>query len=320
MKRVTLLVLFAKVTCLAGVADKNAAVVLKETQEPKTSISLGLGYFQATADEIVYGGASAAGELSHLIWKTEDALTLEVGIRHALNARLDVYANFTTALVDQGSMTDYDWLGSGARWTDRSVHGDTELDGYYRVDAGLELKLRERGNWAFSALGGFRYIDISWTARGGSYVYSTDADDGLFRDDRGSFPSGEMGISYQQKIPGIYLGPQAEWTSGRVSLKASAIGGVTVEASDRDRHWQREHLFVEEFDSQVFFEVSVAFKYAITRSWSFFLDGRYDQYELMKGSVRFADLSTGENEFYPGDAAGARFGSWQLRTGLELRF
>jgi outer membrane protease len=320
MNRTLLLLLFTTATSLGGVADKNAAMVQVETKEPKTTLSLGLGYFQATADEIVYGGSAAGGELSHLIWKTEDALTLEASVRYSLSARLDVYAHFTTALVDQGDMTNYDWLGSGTRWTDRSLHGDTELDSYYRLDAGLELAVLERGSLAISALGGFRYIDISWTARGGSFVYSTDPDGGLFRDDRGSFPSGEMGISYRQKIPGLYLGPQAEWTSGRVKVKAAVLGGVTVGATDRDYHWMRNIRFDGEFDAQVFFEASVALKYQLTRSWSYFLEGRYEQYELMKGSLQITELSSGETEFFSGDPAGARFGSWQIRTGLELRF
>ena len=320
MKQIIIIALLTAGTCFGGADDKNVAVMQMEIKELKTSFSLGFGYFQATADEIVYGGSSESGELSHLVWKTQDALTVEGGFRHSLNACLDTYADFTTALVDQGQMVDDDWLGSGTQWTDRSIHNDTELDAYCRIDAGVEWTFLERESSAYSALFGFRYIDIAWTARGGSYVYSTDPDGGLFRNERGSFPSDEKGISYQQKIPGLYLGPQAEWTSGRVNLRAAAIGGVTIGASDSDQHWAQNTQFEEKFDSQVFFELSLALRYQLTKSLSYFIDGRYEQYELMKGSIQFTDLSTGESETYNGDAAGAQFGSWQIQMGLEVSF
>ena len=98
MKQIIIIALLTGGPCFGGVDDKNVAVMQMEIKELKTSFSLGFGYFQATADEIVYGGSSESGELSHLVWKTQEALTVEGGFRHSLNACLDTYADFTTAL------------------------------------------------------------------------------------------------------------------------------------------------------------------------------------------------------------------------------
>ena len=91
-------------------------------------------------------------------------------------------------------------------------------------------------------------------------------------------------------------------------------------ATDRDRHWNRNILFDESFDSQVFFGIQAGLSYSLTSTLRLFADARYDHYELMKGSMRLTDLSTDRVETIPGDAAGASFGSLQFRTGLELRF
>ena len=311
---------------LGAVAEKapdavaSASVWSVLPRNSHVHFSLSMGYLQATANEIVLGGASGDGELSRLIWDTEHALTVDGGVRYDWGPRLSLHADFSTALIDEGHMVDYDWLGSTPRWTERSLHPDTDLDSYYRVDVGASWAFLKGARYSLAALTGFRYIDISWTARGGSYVYSTDPDFGLFRDDRGSFPRGENGISYRQKIPGFYLGPDCRWNSGRLEAMTTMIIGVTVGATDRDRHWNRNLLFDESFDSQVFFGFQVGLSYALTSSLRLFLDARYDHYELMKGSMRVTDLSTSRVQTLPGDAAAASFGSWQCRTGVELRF
>jgi outer membrane protease len=300
-------------------AVPDAALSL-QPRPTRTHFALSLGHLQASAHEVVFGGASNDGEWSHLIWDTEHALTVDAGIRHEWGPRLSLHAEFSTALVDEGHMVDYDWLGSTPQWTDRSIHPDTSLDAYYRLDVGASWAFFKGERFSLAALTGFRYIDISWTARGGSYVYSTDPSFGLFRDDEGDFPKGEKGISYRQKIPGFYSGPDWKWNAGKLAVTTSAIVGVTVGATDRDRHWNRNVLFDESFDPQIFFGIQAGMSYALTSTLRLFADARYDHYELMKGTMRVTDLSSHRVETIPGDAAGASFGSWQFRTGLELRF
>jgi omptin len=300
-------------------ANSGEPIQISDSQK-KLSASIGTGYLQARAHELVYPGPSADGELSRLIWDTEHALTIHAGLRYEFAPAVDFFADLTTALADTGHMVDYDWLGDGQDWTDRSTHPDTRLDHYYRLDLGVDWTWLQRGEWALSALAGFRYTDIAWTARGGEFVYSTDPTAGLFRDDLGSFPPGEPGISYRQKLPGVYLGPQAEWTRGRFSFRGGAVAGLTFSASDRDHHWDRDLLFVEEFDSRGFFEVSLGMTCSLGKNASLYADLRHDRYQLMKGSTWLRDSSTGTIETYPDGSAGARFESWQVRAGLQIRF
>lgn len=303
---------------MAGEIPADAVQVAE--REPATAFTAGFGYLQARAHELVYGGASPEGELSRLIWDTEHALLAHIGLRHTVEPRLDLFVDFSTALADQGHLVDYDWLGSGAEWTDRSRHPDTGLDHYFHLDAGADWSLLDWGGLSLSARGGFRLVDVSWTARGGDYVYSSAPDEGGFRDERGTFPAGEAGISYRQKLPGLYLGPQATWETGRLTWRAGALAGLTLGPSDRDHHWDRNLLFVEDFDSRGFFEVSLGVSYALHDTAELYLEGIHERYQLMKGSIWQRDTATGATEFYGGDSAGARFESWQFRTGIEIRF
>ena len=160
---------------LGALAEAVPEAALSVQPRPtRTHFALSLGHLQASAHEVVFGGASNDGEWSHLIWDTEHALTVDAGIRHEWGPRLSLHAEFSTALVDEGHMVDYDWLGSTPQWTDRSIHPDTSLDAYYRLDVGASWAFFKGERFSLAALTGFRYIDISWTARGGSYVYSTD--------------------------------------------------------------------------------------------------------------------------------------------------
>lgn len=304
----------------AGEASVEAAAHLEPAGDPRLSLTTGIGYLQATADEIVYGGPSRDGELSHLIWDVEHAAIWHVEGRLKATPDLDLFARFATHLDADGYLVDYDWLGTGDDWTDRSLHDDTALDHYFQTDAGAAWTFHESEALSLAAQFGFRYTDISFTARGGDFVYSTDPTGGLFRDDRGSFPAGEPGISYRQQWPGLYLGPEATWARDRFSVKAGGLAGIALSPSDRDHHWDRNLLFVEDFESRGFFGAHLALTQALTDSVSLNLEALYEYWQLAKGSTRVTDTATGEVEIYSGEAAGARLESWQLRLGVSVAF
>ena len=176
--------LFALNVRSEGVTDP----AIELTPRPKrTHLTFSLGHLQASGHEVVFGGASNDGEWSHLIWDTEHALTVDAGIRHEWGPRLSLHADFSTALVDDGQMVDYDWLGPTAQWTDQSIHPDTSLDAYYRLDVAASWTFFKREHFALAALAGFRYIDTSWTARGGAFFFLTHPHFGLFWDDERGF-------------------------------------------------------------------------------------------------------------------------------------
>ncbi len=122
VSRFTLLTVAAAVAIGSFQVSSHAGepIQISDSQK-KLSASIGTGYLQAQAHELVYPGPSADGELSRLIWDTEHALTIQAGLRYEFAPAIDLFADFTTALADTGHMVDYDWLGDGRDWTDRSV-------------------------------------------------------------------------------------------------------------------------------------------------------------------------------------------------------
>jgi outer membrane protease len=298
----------------------DAMNVIVEPTSKKSLLTFGVGHLQASANEVVYGGPGPGdGKLSELNWKTEHAVTLQIGVTRNLLPRIDLFANGTYGYEANSDMVDTDWLGFDANWTDRSRHPDTSLEHYFQGEVGLSWLAWDRGPWQLFLRGGFRYTDIAWAAHGGSYVYST-FPPFTFRDQQGDFPNGALGIAYRQKIPGVFLGPQFSCALGRLTLRGGGLAGMSISPSDRDRHWAAGSIFVEEFDQQVFFGGNVGLDYKLENALTLFFEGVYDKFPLMKGSSQFTDLATGETQLEGGAAAGASLETWQIRGGVRLPF
>ena len=80
-------------------------------------------------------------------------------------------------------------------------------------------------------IAGFRWYNVSWTAAGGSYIYSSG---GGFRNDVGSFAAGTTVINYEQWMKTPFLGLGGTMDFGRWSIDGSVIGSLWGQGSDRD--------------------------------------------------------------------------------------
>ncbi|RNF35156.1 omptin family outer membrane protease [Paracoccus methylarcula] len=179
-----------------------------------------LGYGRITANELVYSGAGDE-RLSHLIWEANTPVA-------TLNARFDLGNAWVLSgqaifsVNGRADMTDFDWLAPFAKgtsdhqWTDRSRHPDSQLDHYLDLElaAGRDFDLNEATR--VNLHGGLKYTWVEWHARGGSYIYSENG----FRDARGSFPDGEVGISYKQQRRTVFAGARSFGNKGTGGCRA----------------------------------------------------------------------------------------------------
>lgn len=279
------------------------------------TISGSIGAAMLQADEYVFNPDGSKG--SHLIWESDGVpvATFEAEWR-APETRWALLGSLTLGLTRDSYMEDYDWFDPDRDWTHRSRHPDTDLDRYVALDVGLRYDLLRREEGALGLLGGFRYTDVKWTARGGDYLYTNQA----FRDTAGSFPDGEKGISYHQMLPALYLGPTGSLEVQGVTLSASVVGGVSFSARAVDDHWMRDLQFHDDFEPAPYLGVKARADYPIATAVSLFVSTDYERYFEAKASTTINDTVTGESEYIPGDAAGGSFEALRVNAGLSLRF
>lgn len=248
-----------------------------------------IGIMSLQANEYVYSGNYT---VSHLIWDTM-APVLRGSISIDVIDRLSVGAEGSIAALGRSYMEDYDWLAGDdtfANWTDRSQHPDTRLDHYWTgaVSLGYEVVRAEDASVRLRA--GLKYTDVKWNAYGGSYIYSVSG----FRDSAGSFPAGTPGISYQQQFPEVFVGVDGEQTyANNLRVGAMLRGGLTVQASATDDHWQRNLRFVDSLDIAATVAAGVDVGYKISDMAEIVVAARYEQIFQQRGTTRTYDQTTG---------------------------
>lgn len=287
--------------------------LLSESGDFALAGSIGIAMLEA--NEYVYGPDGET--VSQLIWDSDGVAVATFEAEWRVMPRLTLLGSLGLGLDGSGYMEDYDWLVEGTDdWSDRSRHTDTPLQRYVALDIGARYDVLLREDSRLGVLGGVRYTDVKWTSYGGDFLYSSEG----FRDSAGHFESGEKGISYRQMLPALYLGPSGALEAWGLTFSASAVGGVSFEASDQDNHWQRDLYFEEDFGPAPYMSLQARAAWPIAPGAALFLGTRYERHFLMKGSSSMTDTTTGETQVTGGDAAGASFEALQVNAGLTLRF
>lgn len=284
------------------------------------TLRAGIGLATLAANEYFYGFDGT--RLSRLDWRT-DALPLarfEAEWRGA--PAWVVTGAFELALPRDGYLEDYDWLVPGRDWSHRS-RSVTTLDRYFALDFGLRWEALRRERWMLGLAGGVRYSEVRWTDSGGDFVYSSGniiTGPGGFRDLVFSEPPGEKGISYEQRMPALYLGPAARLPLGPGSLSASAVGGFSFAFETRDDHWQRRLTWEREMSPAPYLALAGRLDWPLGAGASLFLGGRYERFFEARGSMTITDHATGDFFVMPQEISGATFQSARVDAGFSVRF
>ncbi|QND62000.1 omptin family outer membrane protease [Mesorhizobium huakuii] len=277
----------------------------------------GVGYTWLKGNELFYD--DEGNVVSKLIWET-DAPVLTTSLKAEVWNNWTISANAVFGFPGNSHMEDYDWSDlapsfAEGDWSHRSIHPDTDLVHYINFDiaAGRDFAINDATT--INLHGGFKYTNVKWNAFGGPYTYSKYA----FRDSVGNFPDRQLGSSYEQRYPGLFLGAEAATTLGNWTLSGLLRSGFTVDASDVDHHWVRGLRFEADLDTVPFISVGAKTGYQMTDRASFFLAGNFDKYFHEKGDRAVYDIATGKRgteEF----VAGIDFYALTLSASFKLTF
>ncbi len=207
-------------------------------EEYQFDIRLQTGYISGTAHEIVYAGTWVDNYLSELIWKIDKLYMAGLGAsvqQKWLAFHADVWFK---AADGEGTMDDYDWLFNGPGWSDWSHHEDTSISNSFILDLNFELMIPRLStdNFVTSVILGYKHETYEWQARGGSYIYSTNPG---WRDAIGTFPAGQLGITYSQAYYTPYIGFGLRGRIGKFEIGGRVTGTTFAQVEAQDNHHLR---------------------------------------------------------------------------------
>lgn len=274
------------------------------------------GLLSAQAHEIVYWPAGSKDKLSELTWTTTGLFMISGGISlhpvdwFKLNADIQFKAG-----SGSNEMDDYDWAYVGREWSDWSHHSDVEVTEGRIFDINTEFIFYQQQKIAVSCLLGYRQDNWEWEARGGKFVYSVDS----FRDYRGLFTPGELGITYEQTFDVPYLGVGFQVDLDPVRLNGRLIGSFLSSASDKDHHHIRNLYYERDFDYGNMISLDINGSYFFTNNLALMARFQFCNYFRTEGDTTITNLSTGTKTVY-NDIAGIDNQTSMFSLGLVFSF
>lgn len=256
--------------------------------------------------------------VSKLVWDTK-ALAM-IGISGALHFQEKYTLNLEywfSANKSNTKLTDYDWLAygyTGDNWTDRSISKDTDVSNAYSFDINAEFSTFKVSTTTLSTLIGYRQDSATRKAYGGEYIYS----DENFRDTAGSFPDGELGISYQQTWKSPYLGFKTDTQiTNSFSLNTKIIYSPFSKVKTLDRHYMRNLVGTSTHDKTTMYAANIGLNYKATESLSLGLNYMYQKYKTTTGDLKWNE--EGEIE-YINDYVSADLKTSLVSISLDYKF
>ncbi len=301
----TLVFAFATNGVAAGpvaVAPGQSGWFVGKGSEKPVDVTLrgGVGYLTGESRELVYWPDVGNHKASELIWEI-DSLYM-IGFGASLRSERLRWLRWLTVNFDgwfkatdgDGTMDDYDWLDLGRDdWTEWSHHEDTDVTDGSIIDINGQISFYRTQNVVFNGYVGYKRDNFGWESRGGDFVYSRFG----FRDWRGSFPAGELAISYEQTLEVPYLGLGVEAGSGKFKFDGRVIFSTLVKGESVDHHHMRNLVIDGDFSDGDMIAVDIAGIYAVTSNLSVELGYSFQSYDEMRGDYTWHDNDTGTVDF-----------------------
>ncbi|MDH4439846.1 MAG: omptin family outer membrane protease [Rhizobium sp.] len=273
----------------------------------------GIGLANIKAGEYVYDGDR---KLSQLDWESKGVKTGTIGAQMEIGYNWRIKGQIDVGLGGNGYMEDRDWQdASYSGWTDQSLHDDTELDRYVNLLIEADRAVIDNGSTRIGLGGGIGYTDVKWTARGGSYIYT----DVTLHDTVGNFADGEKGISYEQRIPTLFLSANAEQQIGKFKLSGTLRGGASFASKGVDDHWMRDLHFTDTMDIGPMMGAAVSADYQFLPSAALYVAGDFQKIFKTRGDAEVRDTVTGATDSFD-DGAAADYQSITVSAGVKGSF
>ncbi|EEZ6653246.1 omptin family outer membrane protease [Escherichia coli] len=287
----------------------------------KVSTELSLGTLSGKTKERVYDPENGGRKVSQLDWKYSNAAIIKGAINWDLLPRLSVGASGWTTLDHKGgNMVDRDWQDSDKPgiWTDESRHPDTRLNFANEFDLNVKGWILNEPDYRLGLMAGYQESRYSFTARGGSYIYSSD--DG-FRDTTGTFPDGERAIGYKQRFKMPYIGLTGSYRYEDFELGGTFKYSGWVESSDNDEHYDpsKRITYREKVKDQNYYSVAINAGYYVTPNAKVYVEGTWNRVTNKKGDT--ALYNHNDNTYdYIKNGAGIENYSFITTAGLKYYF
>jgi outer membrane protease len=302
-----------------SVSRKNSA---SRTVGDTASLEVYAGYMSGESRELVIDPGTGFVN-SELFWKINKAAVIGGAFTYNPRPWMTLKISGWVPASSANTMDDYDYLAAPSNaWTDLSHHDDTTLDHAWMIDARLGVRVLSLPPMAYAdrggieAIVGFRRFNIAWTAKGGSFIYSSG---GGFRNDTGNFAAGQPVIKYEQWMYTPFLGIGGSLGFGRVTLDGSFIGSLWGEGRDRDDHVLRSTLFTEEYSKVKMIGIDTQLNYALSDRFSVFGRYEYQKYYEARASSLSYNYGTDTYTRSPGDSAGMSHYSMVVSFGVKGR-
>jgi outer membrane protease len=292
------------------------------------SFSLGaaVGVVEGTATEAAfYYPIGRKFKLSELKWDLKDVVM--GAVRGSVGyGRFRLNLEVASALNDgDGQMVDRDWnypdgvsaflTPDDRNWTDESRHPDTSLDKRLVIDPSLSVLALQSGPFRVHGLIGFKSDTLKWSARGGTFVYSTESY--ASRDFVGAFNPNREVINYEQRFSIPYLGLAASWVRRSLQVETHLAFSPAVFASDIDNHDLRNVRFEGDFSWGTYLGVGVTAAWEFAPGWSALFGVEYQTIPEISGDVT---ITGAEGNAFLGDGGGIALQTLSLTVGAGYRF
>lgn len=270
----------------------------------------GIGLANIKAGEYVYDGNH---KLSQLDWESKGVKTGTIGAQMELGHDWRIKGQIDVGLGGNGHMEDRDWTDyNSSGWTDQSIHPDTKLDRYINLLIEADRTVIDNGSTRVGLGGGVGYTNVKWTARGGSYIYTNVT----LHDTVGNFADGEKAITYEQRIPTLFLSANAEQQIGKLTLSGTLRGGASFGYKDIDDHWMRDLRFSQDMGVSPMMGAAISADYQFLPSAALYVAGDFQKIFKTRGDREEKDTVTGATANFE-DSAAAKYQSLMISAGVK---
>lgn len=262
--------------------------------------------------------------LSDLKWDYQKVTIAGVMASAGVGGRYRVNVGYWSAFSGgSGLMVDRDWIYSDAEtetlvpddtnWTHESRHPDTSLDVGTMFDLNTNMLVLRAAPFSLRAILGFKWDTWDWSARGGTYTYSSSS----FRDTVAAFGSDEKAIEYKQSYTIPYLGLGVNWSTRRFLMDLHLLASPAIWASSTDYHNMRDTTFEGDYFGGLYVGLGLTATWAVTQRWAVTLRGEYQSISRLTGDMT---VTTPDNRYVYADGGGVGMDALMFTLGTSFQF
>ncbi|EDC6228532.1 omptin family outer membrane protease [Salmonella enterica subsp. enterica serovar Eastbourne] len=315
----SLIFLFLTPVAFNSLASEDAKLFTSES----FSTEISLGTLTGKTKERVYAPVEGGRKISQLDWKYNNAVFIKGSASMDLKSRISVSASGWITLDSQkGNMVDTDWLDvrNPGRWTEESRHPDTHLNYANEFDLNVKGWILNEADYRLGVMAGYQESRYSFNAKGGSYIYSSDAENNIYdRGDIGTFSADKKLIGYKQIFRIPYIGLTSLYRYKSFELGTVLKYSAWVQGKDNDEHYSRNITFRDKVSDQYYYSVALKAGYFITPDAKVFVEGAWNRITNNKGDTVTYDRSD-NTHFYSKNTAAIEGYNIMALAGFMYRF